>query len=56
MPGGPGATGRFKARPTPVGAGGYGTAGERAHESLAEERRSGELTSAYLVREYGELE
>ena len=38
---------------TTAGAGGYGPAGERAAASLAEDRRSGKFSRAFLEREYG---
>ena len=38
---------------TTAGAGGYGPAGERDTASLAEDRRSGKFTRAFLEREYG---
>ena len=37
---------------TTAGAGGYGPAGERAAEAIAEDRRSGKFSPAYLEREY----
>ena len=38
---------------TTAGAGGYGPAGERDAEAIAEDRRSGKFSPAYLEREYG---
>ena len=37
---------------TTAGAGGYGPAGGRAAEAIAEDRRSGKFSAAYLEREY----
>ena len=41
---------------TTAGAGGYGPAGKRTPEAIAEDRRSGKFSPAYLEREYGEAE
>ena len=38
---------------TTAGAGGYGPAGERDAEAIAEDHRSGKFSPAYLEREYG---